>query len=203
MHGAEKPPVETDVVFVDLDPELHQLHYEVVSNETLWFLFHGPLRSTATPRLRRVVLGGMGRIRVDQPVVRRRRHRARAPIRHTVLVQGLPTRRSPVTVRCMPRGPCRTSWRRCSADRAIRVLPDRVAEAICASLASVPAGLHTARWAREYIESVRRRARPRTHRRRLVHRAARPRSRRVRRARGRRRWWRPWPSSTSSSATTR
>ena len=41
LHGAEKPPLDTDVVFVELDPALHQLHYEVVSNEILWFLFHG------------------------------------------------------------------------------------------------------------------------------------------------------------------
>ena len=41
LHGAEKPPLETDVVFVELDPHVHQLHYEVVSNEILWFLFHG------------------------------------------------------------------------------------------------------------------------------------------------------------------
>ena len=39
--GEPHPDVGTDVCFVELDPEAHRLHYEVVSNEVLWFLFHG------------------------------------------------------------------------------------------------------------------------------------------------------------------
>ena len=66
---------------------------------------------------------------------------------------------------------------------SIRVLPDRVAEAICASLASVPVGFHTTRWARAYMESVREVLGSRPRRDVVVHRAPRARPRRLRRRR--------------------
>ncbi|HEX3456056.1 MAG TPA: hypothetical protein VHS03_15645, partial [Gaiellaceae bacterium] len=40
-RGEPHPAVGTKVCFVELDAETHRLHYEVVSNEVLWFLFHG------------------------------------------------------------------------------------------------------------------------------------------------------------------
>ncbi|HXY94349.1 MAG TPA: trehalose-6-phosphate synthase [Acidimicrobiia bacterium] len=155
LRGAEPPSLETDVVFVDLDPTVHQLHYEVVSNEILWFLFHGLFDLTRTPIFDESfstawdAYVAVNEAFADAVV-------AHAPAGDTVLVQDYPLALVPGRVRAA-RPDLRVSYFTHTpfcGPSAIRVLPDRVAEALCASLASVPVGFHTARWAREYVASV-------------------------------------------------
>ncbi len=156
LHGAEKPPLETDVVFVDLEPGIHQLHYEVVSNEILWFLFHGLFDLIRNPTFdESFSVAWDAYVAVNQAfaeaVV------AHAPVGDTVLVQDYPLALVPGMVRAA-RPDLLVSYFTHTpfcGPSSIRVLPDRVAVAICESLASVPVGFHTTRWAREYIESVR------------------------------------------------
>ena len=42
-----------DLQLLALDPELHRLHYDVVSNATLWFLLHGMFDLPRRPRIDR------------------------------------------------------------------------------------------------------------------------------------------------------
>lgn len=156
LHGAEKPPIETDVVFVDLDPGIHQLHYEVVSNEILWFLFHGLF-----DRIRKPTFDESFSVAWDAYVTVNQSFAdtvtAHAPAGDTVLVQDYPLALVPGMVR-RARPDLLVSYFTHTpfcGPSSIRVLPTRVAEAICESLAAVPVGFHTIRWAREYIESVR------------------------------------------------
>ena len=46
---------------LDVDPELARLHYDVVSNATLWFLHHGLFDLAATAPLRPALARGVGR----------------------------------------------------------------------------------------------------------------------------------------------
>ena len=156
LHGAETPPLETDVIFVELDPELHRLHYEVVANETLWFLFHGLFDLIRNPTFdESFSVAWDAYVSVNQSfadaVV------AHAPVGDTVLVQDYPLALVPGMVRAARPDLSMSYFAHTPfcGPGSIRVLPDRVAEAICASLASVPVGFHTTRWAREYISSVR------------------------------------------------
>jgi trehalose 6-phosphate synthase len=156
LHGAEKPPLETDVVFVELDPHVHQLHYEVVSNEILWFLFHGLFDLIRNPTFdESFSVAWDAYVTVNQAfadaVI------AHAPAGDTVLVQDYPLALVPGMVRAARPDLIISYFTHTPfcGPASIRVLPDRVAEALCASLASVPVGFHTARWAREYVESVR------------------------------------------------
>jgi len=156
LHGAPKPPLETDVVFVELDPHLHQLHYEVVSNQTLWFLFHGLFDLIRKPTFDEAFsVAWDAYVTVNQAfadaVI------AYAPDGDTVLVQDYPLALVPGMVRAARPDLAISYFTHTPfcGPSSIRVLPHRVAEAICQSLASVPVGFHTTRWAREYVESVR------------------------------------------------
>jgi trehalose 6-phosphate synthase len=144
------------VVFVELDPHLHQLHYEVVSNQTLWFLFHGLFDLIRKPTFdESFSVAWDAYVTVNQAfadaVI------AYAPDGDTVLVQDYPLALVPGMVRAARPDLAISYFTHTPfcGPSSIRVLPDRVAEAICLSLASVPVGFHTTRWAREYVESVR------------------------------------------------
>ena len=106
LHGAEKPPLETDVVFVDLDPDVHQLHYEVVSNEILWFLFHGLF-----DRIRKPTFDESFSVAWDAYVTVNQAFAdaviAHAPAGDTVLVQDYPLALVPGMVRAAPSRPAR------------------------------------------------------------------------------------------------
>ncbi|MEX1009085.1 MAG: trehalose-6-phosphate synthase [Acidimicrobiia bacterium] len=155
LHGAEVPVLDTNVVFVELDAAIHQLHYEVVSNEILWFLFHGLFELIRNPTFDESfsvawdAYVAVNRAFADAVL-------EHAPNGDTVLVQDYPLALVPGMVRAA-RPDLLVSYFTHTpfcGPSSIRVLPDRVAEALCESLASVPAGFHTARWAREYVASV-------------------------------------------------
>jgi trehalose 6-phosphate synthase len=155
LHGAELPQLDTGVVLIELDPAVHRLHYEVVSNEILWFLFHGLFELSRNPTFDRSfsvawdAYVAVNRAFADAVL-------EHAPDGDTVLVQDYPLALVPGMLRAA-RPDLLVSYFThtpfCGAG-SIRVLPDAVAQALCESLVSAPAGFHTARWAREYVASV-------------------------------------------------
>ena len=126
---------------------------------------------------------GMGRLRGGQRGVRRRRRRRSAPERRAGAGARLPPRARPRRWCARPDPTCgspTSPTRRSAAPTRSGCCPTDMAEAMCASMAAVPAGFHTARWARGVHE--RRRARSSADDRHAALRgAARPRSRRPRR----------------------
>jgi trehalose 6-phosphate synthase len=155
-RGAVAPRLATDIRFVEIDHAVHQLHYEVVSNQVLWFLFHGLFDLVRRPTFDESFSAAWDAyVRANEVFADAVVDQA-AP-GDTVLVQDYPLALVPGMVRTA-RPDLRISYFAHTpfcGPGSIRVLPDHVAEAICASLASVPSGFHTARWAREYGSAVR------------------------------------------------
>jgi len=153
--GAPTPPLDTSVRFVELDPDVHQLHIEVISNEILWFLFHGLFDLVREPtfddslRTAWAAYVEVNRVFADDVI-------EFASHGDTVLVQDYPLALVPGMLR-EARPDLKISYFThtpfCGAS-AIRVLPDYMARPLCESLASVPAGFHTRRWVREYAAAV-------------------------------------------------
>jgi trehalose 6-phosphate synthase len=134
-----------------LDPRQHRLHYDVVSNATLWFLHHGlfdlPRRPRFDERFREAwdAYVAVNRAFADRVV-------DTAPSGDVVLVQDyhlalvpgdLTARRPDLRVVHFTHTPF-------CGPNSMRVLPDDVSGAICASMATVPCGFHSRRWARAY-----------------------------------------------------
>jgi trehalose 6-phosphate synthase len=153
--GAVHAP-DLDLVLLDLDPDAARMHYEVVSNQVLWFLFHGMFDLVHRPRFDHhfreawAAYTAVNRAFADAIT-------ARAAHGETVLVQdyqlalvpGMVTAARPdLRVAAFLHTPF------CGPTSA-RVLPTDVAEAILGSLARVPVGFHTDRWARAYAASAR------------------------------------------------
>jgi trehalose 6-phosphate synthase len=126
-----------------------------VSNQVLWFLFHGLFDLVRRPTFDESFAAAWDAyVRVNEvfadAVVER------APQGDIVLVQDYPLALVPGMLRAA-RPDLRISYFAHTpfcGPGSIRVLPDHVAEAICSSLAAAPAGFHTARWAREYASAV-------------------------------------------------
>lgn len=147
---------EIHLHLLDLDPELSRLHYDVVSNATLWFLHHGLFDLIRQPRFdRRFRAAWEGYVEVNRAFADRvvgvaaEHEIALVQDYQLALVPGLVRSRRPDlrvvhfthTPFCGP--------------NSIRVLPDDVATTLCGSMASVPCGFHTRRWARAYEASTR------------------------------------------------
>jgi trehalose 6-phosphate synthase len=155
-QGAVVSTLDTKILFVDIEPRIHQLHYEVVSNEIIWFLFHGLFDLIRNP-----TFDDSFSVAWDAYVTVNRAFAAlvasAAPEGDVVLVQDYPLALVPGMLRTA-RPDLRISYFAhtpfCSPS-SIHVLPTNVARAICESLASVPVGFHTRRWAAEYAASVR------------------------------------------------
>jgi trehalose 6-phosphate synthase len=146
---------DIDLQLLELDPREHRLHYEVVSNATLWFLYHGlfdlPRRPRFDDRFREawdayVAVNGAFADRVadvaagDDIVL--------VQDYQLALVPGvLAARRPDLRVVYFTHTPF-------CGPNSIRVLPDDVARAICSSMAAVPSGFHTRRWAEAFEASA-------------------------------------------------
>ena len=79
--GLARRPRRSTSGSLALDPELHAMHYDVVSNSVLWFLFHDLFDRVAPAALRPPLPRGVGRVPHGQRRVRRsdrRRRRAEA-----------------------------------------------------------------------------------------------------------------------------
>jgi trehalose 6-phosphate synthase len=145
-----------DLDLLALDPEQHRMHYDVVSNSVLWFLHHGMFDAVRRPRFdvrfREAwdAYVDVNRTFADAAV-------AHAHENDIVLVQDYQLCLVPAFVR-ETRPDLRvvhfTHTPFCGPN-SIRILPDDVAQTMCASLASVPAGFHTQRWALAYEASAR------------------------------------------------
>jgi trehalose 6-phosphate synthase len=140
-----------DLQLLDLDRRQHRLHYDIVSNATLWFLHHGLFDLPRRPRF-----DERFREAWDAYVAVNRAFAARvaevAPSGDIVLVQDyhlalvpgeLHASRPDLRVAHFTHTPF-------CGPNSIRVLPEDVGRAICGSMATVPSGFHTNRWALAY-----------------------------------------------------
>ncbi|MEX2100581.1 MAG: trehalose-6-phosphate synthase [Acidimicrobiia bacterium] len=152
--GATVPGL--DLHLLALDPAQHRLHYDIVSNATLWFLHHGLFDLPRRPRFdEHFRTAWQGYIDVNQTfanaVIEAAAHGERVLVHdyQLALVPGMVRAARPDlsmvhfthTPFCGP--------------NSIRVLPTDIAVVLCRSMASVPAGFHTARWAQAYEASAR------------------------------------------------
>lgn len=138
-----------------IDAREHRLHYDLVSNATLWFLHHGlfdlPRRPRFDDRFREAwdAYVAVNRAFADRVAeVAEQGDVVLVQDYHLALVPGeLTARRPDLRVVHFTHTPF-------CGPNSIRVLPDDVGRAICESMATVPCGFHTARWARAYEACV-------------------------------------------------
>jgi trehalose 6-phosphate synthase len=145
-----------DLHLLALDPGRHRLHYDVVSNSVLWFLHHGLFDLPRRPRFDRHFREAwdgytdVNRTFADEVITQ-------AGPDEVVLVHDYHFALVPGMVRA-ERPDLRlahfTHTPFCGPN-SIRVLPDHVAHAICASMAAAPTGFHTQRWADAFRASAR------------------------------------------------
>lgn len=154
VGGIDAPDI--DLRLLAVEPRLHRLHYDVVSNSVLWFLHHTLFDLVRRPmfdhrfreawdayvEVNRLFADAVSEAADDGEVVLVNDYQL-------ALVPGLVRAARPDvrvlhfthTPFCGPSG--------------IRVLPTDVARDLCASMAGSPAGFHTTRWARAYAASAR------------------------------------------------
>jgi trehalose 6-phosphate synthase len=147
---------DLDLHLLALDPELHRRHYDVVSNATLWFLHHGLFDLPRRPRFdEHFRIAWDGYVAVNAEFAKAVIDGARDG--ETVLVHDYQLALVPGLVRAA-RPDLRlahfTHTPFCGPN-SIRVLPTDVSIELCRSMATVPAGFHTARWAAAYEASAR------------------------------------------------
>jgi trehalose 6-phosphate synthase len=145
-----------DLHLLDLDPEQHRMHYDVISNAVLWFLYHGLFDLPRRPRFDRHLRAAWeGYVAVNETfaaaIV------ADAAEREQVLVHDYHLALVPGMVRAARPDLRLTHFTHTPfcGPNSVRVLPTDMAEAICSSMATAPAGFHTARWASAFRASAR------------------------------------------------
>jgi trehalose 6-phosphate synthase len=145
-----------DLRLVALDPELHTMHYDVVSNSILWFLFHDLFDRIRRPRFDHHFREAWDAYREVNAAFARVTAEA-APEGDIVLVNDYQLSLTGARLREL-RPDLRiahfTHTPFCGPDD-LRVLPDYAAKDLCSALASVAAGFHTKRWAHAYHQSAR------------------------------------------------
>jgi len=153
--GAVHAP-DLDLVLLDLDPDLARLHYDVVSNQILWFLHHGMFDLVRQPTFdhtfREAWDAYVAVNRAFADAVAERAAPGEAVLvqdYQLTLVPGMVTEARPdLRVGFFTHTPF-------GGPNSIRVLPTEVAEALLRSMHAVPCGFHTERWARAYTASAR------------------------------------------------
>lgn len=153
--GTPTPTGGVHAQLLALDPRVSRLHYDVVSNGVLWFLHHGLFDLARRPRFdRRFREAWEGYVTVNRAF-------ADAVIdvaadSDTVLVQDYQLTLVPHMVR--ERRPdlrvVHFTHTPFCGPSSVRILPEYVAHAMCASMASVTTGFHTDRWARAFRAST-------------------------------------------------
>ena len=148
--------VDINLRLVDLDPALHRMHYDVVSNGVLWFLFHGLFDRVRRPRFDLRFRDAWDAFTAVNETFAA--HVADvADEGDVVLVQDYQLALVPAELR--KRRPDLkvvhfTHTPFCGPDD-ITILPSDVGRTLCRSLAGGVAGFHTPRWARAFDESTR------------------------------------------------
>jgi trehalose 6-phosphate synthase len=145
-----------DLALLDLPEEEHRLHYDVVSNEVLWFLHHGIFDHIRTPSFGAEFLHAWDAYRS----INQRFADAvceRSPADDVVFVQDYQLALVPAMV--MDKRPDLrvlhfTHIPFCGPN-SIRTLPEAIATEYCGALARVTTGFHSERWARAYQASAR------------------------------------------------
>jgi trehalose 6-phosphate synthase len=148
--------LDIDLRLVALDPEQHAMHYDVVSNGVLWYLFHDLFDHTRRPRFDRHFRDAWGAYRRVNYLFAEAAAEAAAE-RDIVLVNDYQLALTGARLRDL-RPDLRivhfTHTPFCGADQ-LRALPADAAHELCAALAGDPAGFHTERWARAYNDCAR------------------------------------------------
>ena len=145
----------SSVELLALDPETHRLHYDVISNRVLWFLFHGLFNLPSQPSFGRELHDAWDAYRsINQSFAEAIANDA-AP-GDVVLVQDLQLMLVPAQLRAL-RPDLRISHFTHTPfcdPMAIRVLPTTIATDLCAALAGTAAGFHSDHWVNAYRSSV-------------------------------------------------
>ncbi len=145
-----------DLRLLLLDAHEHRLHYDVVSNATLWFLHHGLYDLPRRPSFdRRFEEAWDAYVAVNEAFARETA--AVATPGEVVLVQDYHLTLVPGMVRAQ-RSDCRvvhfTHTPFCEPSSA-RVLPEAVSRVMLTSMGGVQCGFHTSRWADAYLATSR------------------------------------------------
>ena len=138
-----------------LDREQHRMHYDVIANGVLWFVHHGLFDRTRRPRFDlRFRDAWDAYVAVNDAFAAAVAERA--PERDAVLVQDYQLALVPAQLRA--RRPdlriVHFTHTPFAAPDDFTMLPRDVGERLLGSLASGPAGFHTARWADAYARSA-------------------------------------------------
>lgn len=148
--------LDINLRLLDIDPAVHRMHYDVVSNGVLWFLFHGLFDRVRRPRFDlhfRDAWDGF----VDVNRAFATGVAESAPRGDIVLVQDYQLALVPAELQAL-RDDLRivhfTHTPFCGPDD-LAMLPTDVARTICSSLAGCASGFHTTRWARAFVQSAR------------------------------------------------
>ncbi len=156
--AAGAPPSSAGVHarLLPLDPDLQRLHRDVISNATLWFLHHALLDLPRRPRFdRRFREAWEGYVAVNRVFTDGVVDVAREG--DSVLVQDYQLTLVPHMLRAARPDLHVVHFTHTPfcGPGSIRVLPDYVAHAMCASMASCTSGFHTERWAQSFRASAR------------------------------------------------
>ena len=156
MPGARRFPASTSSSSPST-PCLHRLHYDVVSNATLWFLHHGLFDLARRPRFDEHFREAWeGYVAVNEAFADCGAEPHAGPARRCWSTT-TSSRWCPGMVRAARPDLALLHFTHTPfcGPNSIRVLPTDVAVDLCRSMASVPSGFHTARWARAYEASAR------------------------------------------------
>ncbi|HVJ98593.1 MAG TPA: trehalose-6-phosphate synthase, partial [Acidimicrobiia bacterium] len=147
--------IDVQLHLVDIDPAQYRMHYDVVANGVLWFLHHGMFDRIRRPRFDIHFRDAWDAfVAVNDAFAEATAERAAdgdivlvQDYQFSLLPGALRTLRPDLRVVHFTHTPF-------AGPDDIGVLPTDVAEKVCASLASGPAGFHTARWADCFRRSV-------------------------------------------------
>jgi len=145
-----------DLHLLALDPAQHRMHYDVVSNAVLWFVHHGlfdlPRRPRFDEHFREAWDGYTAVNRAFADLIADDAQPGEQVLvhdYHLALVPGMVREQRPdLRIAHFTHTPF-------CGPNSIRVLPTHAARALCASMAAVPCGFHTRRWADAYEASAR------------------------------------------------
>jgi trehalose 6-phosphate synthase len=148
--------LDIDLRLIALDPALHEMHYDVVSNGALWFLFHGLFDHVHEPRFDHRFREAWEAYREVNRAFAEATADAAAD-GDVVLVNDYQLSLTGAQLRDL-RPDLRivhfTHTPFCGPDD-LRVLPAYASEDLCGALARNPAGFHCTRWSRAFHQSAR------------------------------------------------
>jgi trehalose 6-phosphate synthase len=145
-----------DLRLVAIEADRHALHYDVISNGALWFLFHGLYDRVRRPAFDRRFREAWDAYTAVNAAFAEATAEAAAPndivLLHdyqlALVGSQLGALRPDLRIVHFTHTPF------CGPDD-MHVLPDYAATALCEAMASNPAGFHSTRWARAYQQSAR------------------------------------------------